>query len=201
MTIRGLKSLSLLLALCFLCLFIAEINAHSEPVQWEVNGHWYDAIDGSFTWIQAFLDARSRSHQNLPGHLATLTSPDENYFVWDTFQKNHYFLGGFQFRRAQKTYSRWRWITGEPWCLFVNWGLGGPNDAGKTIGVEDGEENFLHFWNNNGQWNDICRECDIMPGYIIEYEEITDQALAPIMPKNIHLSKLTATWAILKQAR
>ena len=84
---------------------------------------------------------------------------------------------------------------------FVNWGLGGPNDAGKTIGVEDGEENFLHFWNNNGQWNDICRECDIMPGYIIEYEEITDQALAPIMPKNIHLSKLTATWAILKQAR
>jgi hypothetical protein len=199
MTLRGLKSLSLLLALCCLGLFIAEIKANSEPVCWDVNGHCYDAIDIERTWIQAFLDARSRSYQGLPGHLATLTSPVENYFVWDTFQTDTYWLGGFQLPQAKKTYSAWMWITGEPWCLFVNWGLGEPNDSGETEGVEDGEENFLHFWNYNGQWNDAPRT-DVMPGYIIEYEEMPEQALlAPIKLRDIH--QLTTTWANLKQTR
>jgi len=139
---RGLKSLSLLLALCFLCLFIAEINAHSEPVQWPVNGHWYDAIGGSFTWIQAFLDARSRSYQDLPGHLATLTSQEENDFVWQTFQAYNHWLGGFQVRWAKKVDKGWRWITREQW-LFTNWGSGEPNDSKPP---EDGDKNALQFW-------------------------------------------------------
>jgi len=197
MTLRGLKSLSILLALCFLCLFIAEINANSEPVQWEVNGHWYDAIDGSFTWIQAFLDARSRSHQDLPGHLATLTSQEENDFVWQTFQAYDYWLGGFQVCWASEVDRGWRWITRERWWRFTNWGDGEPNDC-CTPG-EDREENALHFWTEQpGKWNDISGRY-VAPGYMIEYEEMPEQALAPIRLKDIH--QLTTTWANLKQAR
>ncbi|MFQ6044202.1 MAG: hypothetical protein ACE5PV_25390 [Candidatus Poribacteria bacterium] len=85
-----------------MCLFIAEINANSEPVQWPVNGHWYDAIDFEGNWIQAFLDAISRSYQDLPGHLAILTPQAENDFVWQTFQTDIYFLGGFQVRWAKE---------------------------------------------------------------------------------------------------
>jgi hypothetical protein len=170
------------------------IKANSEPVQWEKNGHWYQAIDGSFTWIQAFVDAKSRSHDGLPGHLATLTSPDENDFVWETFQVNQYWLGGFQFRQAKRVHKGWFWINGEPW-VFANWGYREPNDWGGTIGIEDGEENFLQLW--NGQWNDENGR-GIMPGYIIEYEEILKPTRAPIMLKDIH--RLTATWGKLKQS-
>jgi hypothetical protein len=196
---RGLKSLSLLLALCFLCLFIAEINANSEPVQWPVNGHWYDAMDfpEGITWSQAFFDAKRRSYQDLPGHLATLTSAEENAFVWQTFQMTNYWLGGFQVRLAKKVDKGWRWITGEQWN-FTNWADGRPNDCCETIGVEDGEENFLHFWAGTGQWNDTFREY-VTTGYMIEYEERFEQALAPIKPKDIH--QLTTIWAKIKQAR
>ncbi len=196
MTIRGLKSLSLLLALCCLCLFIAEINANSEPVQWPVNGHWYDAIEFESTWIRAFLDARSRSYQDLPGHLATLTSQEENDFVWQTFQTDAYWLGGFQVRWAKKLDRGWRWITRERW-RFTNWPDGEPNDTGATPGVEDGEENALHFLDGAGRWNDEPYRAD-RPGYMIEYEEMPEQALlSPIKLRDIH--KLTTTWAILKQ--
>ena len=200
MNSQGLKSLSLLLALCCICLFIAEIDANSEPVQWEVNGHWYDAIDYPSSWIRAFLHARRQSHQGLPGHLATLTSQAENDFVWETFQADRYWLGGFQVRRARKVDRGWRWITHERW-IFTNWAGGQPNDWGETPGVEDGEENFLHFWLEPGKRNDDNRDSHgNYPGYMIEYEEMPEQALAPIKPKNIHQSKLTTTWTILKQA-
>ena len=200
---QRLKILSLLLALCFLCLSYTAISAHSEPVQWEVNGHWYDAIgfDESITWIKAFFHARRQTYQDLPGHLATLTSQEENDFVWQTFEAYDYHLGGFQVRRARKVDRGWRWITGERF-IFTNWGSGEPNDCCETTGIEDGEENCLHFWTEEpGVWNDIgSRYVQDMYGYIIEYEEMPEQALlAPIKLKDIH--QLTTTWAKLKQVR
>ncbi|HIE29863.1 TPA: hypothetical protein EYP66_21545 [Candidatus Poribacteria bacterium] len=194
---QGLKSLSLLLALCCLCLFIAGINANSEPVQWPVNGHWYDAIDYPSTWIRAYIHAKRQSHEGLPGHLATLTSQEENDFVWQTFQRELYWLGGFQVRWARRVDRGWRWITGERWWRFTNWDDTQPDDGGDM--VENGEENFLQFryHESNGKWNDIWTTSQ-QPGYMIEYEEMPDQALAPIKLKDIH--QLTTTWAILKQA-
>ncbi|MBM3240791.1 hypothetical protein FJZ31_31300 [Candidatus Poribacteria bacterium] len=198
MTLRRLKSFSFGLALCCLCLFIAEITANSEPVQWPVNGHWYDAIGGSLTWIQAFQDARSRSYQDLPGHLATLTSQGENDFVWQTFlQPDGYWLGGFQIRLAKKIDKGWMWITRERWS-FTNWSDYEPNDCCETQGVEDGEENSLHFLHGEGEWNDIPTDSE-QPGYIIEYEQRLEQSLAPIKLKDIH--QLTTTWAKIKQAQ
>jgi hypothetical protein len=183
--------------------FIAEINVHSEPVQWEVNGHWYDAIGFTeeITWIEAFFHARKQTYQGLPGHLATLTSQEENDFVWQTLQPLDYWLGGFQVRRARQVDRGWRWITREPWYRFTNWSDGEPNDHGETSGIEDGEENFLQFWGYIGQWNDIAITGFGQPGYVIEYEEMPEQSLAPIKLKDIQQSKLTATWADLKQAR
>jgi len=197
---QGLKAVSRLFVLCGLGLFPTGLNAHAEPVQWEGNGHWYDSIGLSSTWIDAFKDARSRSYLDLPGHLATLTSQEENDFVWQTFQRNAnaYWLGGFQVPWARSVDRGWRWITGEQWS-FTNWTGGEPNDS-PGEGVEDGEENFLHFDTNTGRWNDIRRE--FVGPYIIEYEAKVDQASAPGKPTDIHPKrKLTTTWADLKRAR
>ncbi|MBC8234022.1 hypothetical protein H8E77_31120, partial [bacterium] len=156
---------------------------------------WYDAIEFESTWPRAFLHARRQSHQDLPGHLATLTSQEENDFVWQTFQPIRYWLGGYQVRWARKVDRGWRWITGERW-LFTNWEIYQPDDGGDM--VENREENFLQF-HGTQQWNDYFNQA-VSPGYIIEYEEMPEQALlSPIKPKDIH--KLTTTWANLKQAR
>ena len=149
--------------------------------------------------ILAFFHARRQTYQSLPGHLATLISQEENDFVWETFQAYDYWLGGFQVRWARKVDRGWRWITRERW-RFTNWGDGEPNDAGETEGVEDGEENFLQFWEvEPGKWNDIHNRFGTCPGYMIEYEEMPEQALlAPIKTRELH--QLTTTWAKIKQS-
>jgi hypothetical protein len=190
-----------LLVACGLCLFLTGINAHAEPVQWEGNGHWYDAVAFSSNWMQARRDASKRIYLDLPGHLATLTSVEENDFITQTFQTvlGYGWLGGSQVRRASEVDAGWKWITGELWS-FANWSPGEPNDCCGTIGVEDGEENYIH-WINGGQWNDIFRE-SVAPGYIIEYEAGDAQASAPGKPTVTSPKRtLTTRWADLKRAR
>ncbi|MBI1928921.1 hypothetical protein HYR99_32330 [Candidatus Poribacteria bacterium] len=199
---QGLKTVSRLFVLCGLSLFLTGVTVHAEPVQWPGNGHWYDAIDFPSTWVDAFKDARIRSYLDLPGHLATLTSQEENDFVAQTFQVlNSYWLGGFQRRRATEVDRGWRWITREPWS-FTNWSGAEPNDScGISPGVEDGEENLLQLLNGAGAWNDMCNDA-VLPGYIIEYEERTAQESVPEAPPATHPQrKLTTTWADIKRAR
>ena len=128
---QNLKILSLLSVLC--CLLLTEINAHAEPVQWEGNGHWYDAIAFESTWIQARIVASRRTYLDLPGHLATLTSQEENDFVFGTFPVIGYWLGGFQVPWAKELDAGWKWITGEPW-RFTNWAGSEPNDCSGLVG-------------------------------------------------------------------
>ena len=196
---QGLRSLSLLFVLCGPGLFLTGLNAHAEPVQWEGNGHWYDAIDFPSTWIDAFKDARRRSYLDLRGHLATLTSQEENDFVWQTFQRNGFWLGGFQVPWARKVDKGWKWITREPWS-FTIWPGSEPNDCCRTLYEEDGEENFPQI-GQDGLWNDIPG--DFVPtGYIIEYEPGTAQSSVSEAPPATHPQrKLTTTWADLKRAR
>ena len=198
--LKSFTSVSLLFVWGGLCLFLIGLNAQAEPVQWEGNGHWYDAIAFSSTWMKARVISSRRTYLDLPGHLATLTSQEENDFVAQTFQVHDYWLGGVQSRRAIEVDQGWRWITGEPWN-FTNWSEFEPNDAcGISPGVEDGEETFLNIW-LDGTWNDMCNEA-VLPGYIIEYEPGTAQASAPGKPTDTHPHrKLTTTWADLKRAR
>ncbi|MBI1929555.1 hypothetical protein HYR99_35580 [Candidatus Poribacteria bacterium] len=197
--LQGFKFVSLLFVLCGLGLFLTGLNAHAEPVQWEGNGHWYDAIAFSSKWIQARIVASRRTYLDLPGHLATLTSQGENDFVAQTFQVDSYWLGGVQSRRATEVDQGWKWITGEPWS-FTNWSADEPNDCCATIGIEDGEETFLNIW-LGGAWNDMFNDA-VFPGYIIEYEPGTAQASAPGKPPATHPQrKLTTTWADIKGAR
>ena len=87
------------------------------------NGHSYKRIDTSMTWSDAKIYA-----ENLGGYLATITSQDENDFVWDNLGASgpdFIWLGGTD----EVTEGTWQWVTGEAW-VYENWGPGQPDDGG-----------------------------------------------------------------------
>ena len=53
--------------------------AQAEPVRWSGNGHRYEVVvvPEGITWLDAKAAASARG-----GYLATLTSAEENRFVW-----------------------------------------------------------------------------------------------------------------------
>ena len=157
------KLLVLLCAMLFV--FGIVMTANAVPVQWSIadggNGNWYDAISYSSNWENAKIDAQSRG-----GYLATLTSANENAFVWNNLPYNLYFLGGYQINRDSEPSGNWAWVTGEPWN-YTNWHPNEPNDG---VGYPTPHEEYLEFKGITtiGEWNDIY---DVTrDGYIIEYK-------------------------------
>jgi hypothetical protein len=152
--------------------------AQAAPVQWATNGHYYDAIafPSGITWEDAKTVAENSTYLGVKGHLATITSMDENSFIVDNlggpFALNTFFLGGFQPAGSPEPAGNWQWITGETWS-FTNWHPDAPNNlysGGGTIALPYGiSEEVLHFWGNNGTWNDVPLASGWY-GLIVEYE-------------------------------
>jgi hypothetical protein len=139
----------------WLLVFAAAATTTAMPVQWGDNGHWYEAISGEFTWDEAKSHAESLTHNGMTGHLATLTSLEENEFVWlNRRGKHEYLLGG------ERIDGDWTWVTGEIWT-WDNWADGqGSNPS----------EDKLNFMDrDHGSWND-CSNVGSFPGFIVEYE-------------------------------
>ncbi|MCG8406730.1 MAG: hypothetical protein MI923_16160 [Phycisphaerales bacterium] len=163
-------------------------TAQAAPIVWSIqaggNGHSYDAIlktDG-ITWQQAEAEAIS-----MGGHLATITSADENDFVHSLIATNPAFwvnvgvdtrgpwLGAFQQPGSPEPNSGWTWVTGEPFD-YTNWGTSanGPTQPQDNPSGED----WLHFFGGGNSnfadtWNDL--HADGNPpnaaprGYIVEF--------------------------------
>ena len=123
----------------------------------------------SITWEDANNAAQSSSYSDMKGHLATITSQNENEFIVNNFnmQPNYNWLGGFQPDGSAEPDGGWQWVTGEPWD-YTNWNSGEPNDIGD-IG-----EDKLHIY-ANGFWNDASDASTILNGYIVEYEHLHQQ--------------------------
>jgi hypothetical protein len=140
-----------LFALAFIGALLFSGMAYALPIQWSDNGNWYEAVSGDLTWEEANAAAQSRTHDGVTGQLATLTSADENAFVWDNLGTKGYWLGGSDIGGGN-----WTWVTGEGWG-YTNWSfLGDPS----FYGVQ-------HFeMGKGGKWS--------LPGfstvgYIVEY--------------------------------
>ncbi len=162
--------------------------AAAAPVEWVSgsggNGHWYEIIRDTsspyMTWTEAKNAAESASYLGMQGHLATLTSQNENDFVGNTtflgasyhaLYGDNVWIGGFQYDKADEPDGHWSWVTGETWS-WTNWEPGTPNNGGPH-NVEDYLKLGANQW-NIGMWNDN----NLQPGtgggygaaYIIEYE-------------------------------
>jgi hypothetical protein len=132
----------------------------SPEVQWAPenggNRHFYQVRCALTDWNTANSSARTTGR-----HLATITSEEENDFVfelvndeilWTNGGTQGPWLGGFQPNGSQEPAGGWTWVTGEPFS-FTAWFDGEPGNTG--------EENHLHFFDSTGggvlsaHWNDI----------------------------------------------
>jgi hypothetical protein len=102
-------------------------------------GHRYALYSGTKKWS----DAKSFC-ESLGGHLATITSSDEQAFIESLNTDDlSLWIGGY--RDAQFV---WHWVTGEAWS-YTHWGDGEPNDSTAVVS----DENCLAIW--PAYWNDL----------------------------------------------
>lgn len=154
----------------------------------DFNGHSYQRIDSGMTWKEAV-----KYCENLGGHLATITSAEEQELVKNLVSggtKAQYWLGGTD--EAEE--GNWAWITGESWTFWADT---------ITFNNYQGTEHYLqmnrHNWGDEsklGVWNDINNENYIegeeeffstdLIGLICEWDEST-----PDTSKEL----IASTWA------
>jgi hypothetical protein len=136
-----------------LLLSVVQTPAQAQVIYNPANGHYYEIVVPNvlLTWEGNKIDAHNRTHMGLRGHIATLTSAQEDQFITTNMPAAVFYtlqLGAYQDLNAPD-YSEpaggWRWVTGEP-MIYTDWYQGGPNNAG-------GNENYMAFF-PNGQWND-----------------------------------------------
>ena len=131
-------------------------------------GRVYEAVPVTVSWYDAEQAAKARRHDGIPGHLATITSAEENEFIRTALPEavlGSYWLGGFRAIRGNTARDGWYWVTGEPFA-YAAWLKGGPNDY---FG-EDGLQYWAHP--DSALWNDIDRTSGFEPwvnGFLVEY--------------------------------
>src|SRR6266850_669628 len=107
--------------------------ARGDWVKWSIseggNGHWYLPVQVAtpISWNDA-----SRAARNAGGYLATITSAEENAFVFMLINHPQYWngelgplLGGYQPPGSSEPGGGWTWVTGEVW-VYSNWAPGQP---------------------------------------------------------------------------
>lgn len=150
-------------AVACLAVLFSPLAATAAPIQWGGNGHWYELVFAQgINWFDANAAANASSHMGLSGHLATITSAEENAFIFGLGVRQSIWLGGFQPASAPEPDGGWEWVTGEAWN-YTNWANVEPNDLG-------GEDHlaFDDFTDRNGTWND-WNGANGASGYVIEY--------------------------------
>ncbi len=96
--------LTLLISLTFV-LSIIPYAAIAE-ITGKYNGHIYTIINWNMSWDDARNYCESQG-----GHLATITSPDEQAFIESLNSLNKkLWIGGYR-----DDDFIWHWVTGEPW--------------------------------------------------------------------------------------
>ncbi len=159
------------MVLAMALLFAAGTSSYASPILYSANGHYYEAVAGSYDWEEARDLAYDSSYMGLRGHLAVLTTQDENDWVWNNLDMPQRYLLGARDRNAEGV---WEWVTGESWS-YTNWAPGEPNNGDGYY-----EEDSLSFDNveTTGTWNDLPYvdnlwgddDFQYILGYIVEYE-------------------------------
>ncbi len=145
------------------------------------NGHWY--VRSATPSI--FEVARSAAVLS-GGHLATLTSEAEWYFVGNINRGEWTLLGGFQPEGSCEPSCDWQWVTGEPWS-YAPWTGGQPDDQGG--------EDVLIFYGYGSVWNDypigaylrywIEYDADCNNDGVVDFGQIRAGALPDVNLNNI----------------
>lgn len=130
------------------------------------NGHYYKIYNLSMTWQEA-----QKYCQDLNGHLATITSKEENDFLFNYITDMNYYSAYFG-ATDKETEGVWQWVTGEEFS-YNSWQDGEPSNDNKN-------EDYAMFFHRypEGGWNDGDGSTpeDSMNGlaYICEWDSLLD---------------------------
>jgi len=173
-------------------LLISGTHVCATPVQWSGNNHWYEPVleepGVRIGWQAAQADAISRR-----GYLATVTSAEENQFVfallgaefWEPADvpgnPNYRVYGPWLGATDALQEGNWQWVTGEPWN-YIDWARGEPNNL-------NGDEHYLQYLYKPDPaptWNDAHNFS--ARSYVVEYNSIPEpSALALLVSATIGL--------------
>lgn len=148
---------------------IVSTFTQAELVTWSVNGHCYERRNkpGGIDWQTAQNESVADG-----GYLVTITSEDENAFVFGLLDHDGSWIGAFQPAGSVEPSGGWQWVTGELFA-FAKWEIGEPND-----GLGGPREDAIHFFDNGidpprEAWNDVPNSL-LLPAYVLE-SEICDE--------------------------
>lgn len=168
------------------------------------NGHYYEFIPGiNIAWTVANAAANARTYFGLHGYLATITSSQENTFVYSK-------INGSGWLGASDAASEgvWKWVCGPEngtqfwqgtWNagsvvggMYNNWDVNQPDNWNT--------ENYLHYYNGD-HWNDFPNAASGIAGYMVEYggmpgdpvPHISDNVMVDFAPLVKNLSVTSGT--------
>lgn len=157
-------------------------STQAQWVRWEVtsggNGHLYKAVPNTNGVITPRIASELAEQDG--GHLATITSPEENAFVFSLVNSPVFYtssngsgpvLGGRQQEGGEEPAGGWYWTTGEVWG-YTNWSADQPDDRGGG----EYEEDSLSFHSGMSStpaptWNDLGVDEPNCGGYVVEKDE------------------------------
>lgn len=144
------------------------------------NGHYYKVFDHSMSWDEA-----KEYCEALKGHLVTITSQQEQYFVNRLLEKSikqNMWIG------AEMLLEEWHWIQSEKW-EYTNWNEGEPDYLDGDLvaammytysGMNgDGEKVELGSWKSElKEGVDSEKYANSNVGFVCEWEETVDYTVS-----------------------
>lgn len=110
----------------------------------EYNGHYYylyeDGIASTYEEAAKYCNSKG-------GYLATLTSQEENYFVYSYILQQGFKSAYFGLSDSASE-GNWEWCTGEP-LDYTNWHSGEPNNE-----YSNEDYGLFYYKYSDGSWND-----------------------------------------------
>jgi len=135
-------------------------------------GHRYQLVTDKLKW-----DAAKAKAESMGGHLASITSKEENDWVWGSIMSklkktaadptgDRCFIGAIQ-RKAPD--GPWEWITGEPFSL-QSWMGRFPDDKNNSAKVATLQSK---------SWDDVAQNYEAL-SFLVEWEDAAPAKPAPL---------------------
>lgn len=168
----------------------ASVSSFASPVFNASNGHYYElhtfTDNWRLNWSEAEAFAENLTYQGGRGYLATITSQEEDNFLWNVLGAQGSYLGAFDVSSfdsnlGQWQHQAWQWVTGETFS-YTNWLPGEPNNWHDSSPLTADNEDYLMYWwqadANGGTWNDTNLDSSYLSdtgityttrGFVVEY--------------------------------
>lgn len=139
------------------------------------NGHTYAQFDYTVQKLEKDYYAWEAYCEGFGGHLATITSAEENAAIYNMIQQEGLTLAFFGYSDEENE-GDWKWITGER-SDYTNWVEGQPNNG--THDKNRHPQNYAQFSKKtkDGQWNDADIG-DSSYHFVCEWDTIIEQSNA-----------------------